>query len=502
MASKGETCTIFDRSDYVTSESSRFHVGFSQTQGRRDNMEDAILVKGNFRNNHAEDLYAVFDGFRGAHVARFAVENLPLLLAAELNEADLELSRKKQRNEDNHHDNASDTESTDSHDHDSHLSFEGLDSHNPSTPPRPSPLDVRGSHSNSRSQHQARTPFDADDYAPRSPSIAIRSMPSGADEHSHSFGRQQSHMGFHSMSPAMRASSLSKSPFQRGIFMTRKSNIADTIGKDYERFGSSFMVRGDNSSIVSSLIPRRTQQAPSASEVESFYATVDHLAFEDDHNHQQDHANAEHAPLQMTLYALAIRRAFWMLQEKITQNFDDGGSTALVFYRHGDLLLVANVGDTRAILRRKGERYPFRLSKDHKPNDDTERARIERKGGMVSTVCGSIPRVQGELAVSRAFGMCQRDFVIPEPHIHGRILHEKDEFFLLATDGLWDKLHDTSVSMMGNSTLMKATKDSIEDDVFQACNALVSESYAKNSNDNISGLSLSQPYPVLHEFLM
>jgi serine/threonine protein phosphatase PrpC len=61
-------------------------------------------------------------------------------------------------------------------------------------------------------------------------------------------------------------------------------------------------------------------------------------------------------------------------------------------------LAVANLGDSRAVLSRSGGRA-LALSRDHKPDDRTERRRIEAAGSHVA-----LGRVAGELAVSRALG--------------------------------------------------------------------------------------------------
>ncbi|CAD7945705.1 unnamed protein product [Amoebophrya sp. A25] len=71
------------------------------------------------------------------------------------------------------------------------------------------------------------------------------------------------------------------------------------------------------------------------------------------------------------------------------------GSTGLTVVIHGNpkqnsglRLVCANLGDSRAILCRDGRAIP--LSEDHKPDRLDERARIERAGGAVMDVRGSL----------------------------------------------------------------------------------------------------------------
>jgi len=74
------------------------------------------------------------------------------------------------------------------------------------------------------------------------------------------------------------------------------------------------------------------------------------------------------------------------------------GTTAVVSLLIGDHLYVANAGDSRAILVKKGAR-PVALSVDHKPSLPEEQKRITDLGGRV--VFWGRWRVEGILAVSR-----------------------------------------------------------------------------------------------------
>ncbi|XVE53867.1 hypothetical protein DITRI_Ditri03aG0036100 [Diplodiscus trichospermus] len=77
------------------------------------------------------------------------------------------------------------------------------------------------------------------------------------------------------------------------------------------------------------------------------------------------------------------------------------GSTAVVALICSSHVIVANCGDSRAVLCRGKE--PMALSVDHKPNREDECERIEAAGGKVIQWNGH--RVFGVLAMSRSIGM-------------------------------------------------------------------------------------------------
>ena len=72
------------------------------------------------------------------------------------------------------------------------------------------------------------------------------------------------------------------------------------------------------------------------------------------------------------------------------------GSTCTVATVFGDALIVANIGDSDAILCRKG--VPYMLSYQHKASDEAEKQRIIASGGSVFFNVGSW-RVAGMLEV-------------------------------------------------------------------------------------------------------
>ncbi|KAI4383077.1 hypothetical protein MLD38_008957 [Melastoma candidum] len=112
-----------------------------------------------------------------------------------------------------------------------------------------------------------------------------------------------------------------------------------------------------------------------------------------------------------------------------------GGSTAVVAVMTADMIVVANCGDSRAVLCRNGRAIP--LSRDHKPDRPDELARIEASGGRVIFVNGA--RVEGILAMSRAIGdKYLKSVVVSEPEITFTRREPGDNCLIIASDGLWD----------------------------------------------------------------
>lgn len=127
------------------------------------------------------------------------------------------------------------------------------------------------------------------------------------------------------------------------------------------------------------------------------------------------------------------------------------GTTAVVCVIIGDLLYIANTGDSEAVLSeresentKEGEEKAILLTEKHKPNAPGEKKRIEEAGGQV--VFG---RVLGSLAVSRALGdmdfkypynKSEGHFVSGVPFVQKMKLTSNNPFIVIACDGLWDKV--------------------------------------------------------------
>ncbi|VVB17253.1 unnamed protein product [Arabis nemorensis] len=151
----------------------------------------------------------------------------------------------------------------------------------------------------------------------------------------------------------------------------------------------------------------------------------------------------------------------------------DAGSTASTAILVGDRLLVANVGDSRAVICRGGN--AFAVSRDHKPDQSDERERIENAGGFV--MWAGTWRVGGVLAVSRAFGdRLLKQYVVADPEIQEEKIDDSLEFLILASDGLWD--------VFSNEEAVAMVKE--VEDPEESSKKLVGEAIRRGSADNIT----------------
>uniref|UniRef100_A0A5B7B4S4 protein-serine/threonine phosphatase n=1 Tax=Davidia involucrata TaxID=16924 RepID=A0A5B7B4S4_DAVIN len=141
------------------------------------------------------------------------------------------------------------------------------------------------------------------------------------------------------------------------------------------------------------------------------------------------------------------------------------GTTALTIVRQGELLFVANVGDSRAVLATTsddGSLVPVQLTVDFKPNLPQEAERIIQCKGRVFYLEDEpgvhriwLPDEECPgLAMSRAFGdYCVKDFgLISVPEVTQRRITSRDQFVVLATDGVWDVISNQEAVQIVSST--------------------------------------------------
>ncbi|XP_073223698.1 uncharacterized protein [Cicer arietinum] len=169
--------------------------------------------------------------------------------------------------------------------------------------------------------------------------------------------------------------------------------------------------------------------------------------------------------------------------EEASRNGLHSGSTATIVLVADDKILVANIGDSKAFLcsqnfqspkeakasllklyRQKEhdgsvsvwDREKYRLASshglthfavkeltsDHHPDREDERARVEAAGGQVIN-WGGLPRVNGQLAITRAIGdVFYKSYgVISAPEVTDwQSLTANDSYLVAASDGVFEKL--------------------------------------------------------------
>lgn len=134
---------------------------------------------------------------------------------------------------------------------------------------------------------------------------------------------------------------------------------------------------------------------------------------------------------------------------KDTQVTEESGCTALAALFVDATLFVANAGDCRCVLSRT-DGTVVNLSRDHVATDPSEKARVEARGGFVS-MSG---RVQGRLMVSRAIGdRPVKRYVSSTPDVTTTTISVKDDFIILASDGLWDVISSQEAASLVRSTV-------------------------------------------------
>ncbi|XP_065220968.1 protein phosphatase 1B-like [Planococcus citri] len=195
-------------------------------------------------------------------------------------------------------------------------------------------------------------------------------------------------------------------------------------------------------------------------------------------------------------FTKGIRSGFLHLDDsmrtlpELASGEDKSGSTAVCALVSPQQIFVANCGDSRAVICNSG--VPTFSTQDHKPVLPGEKERIQRAGGSVM-----IQRINGSLAVSRALGdyeyknvegrgPCEQ-LVSPEPEIFVRDRDDKDEFLVLACDGVWDVMSNEDICNFIRSRLL------ITDDLEAITNQVVDTCLYKDSRDNMSIVLVTFP---------
>ena len=147
-------------------------------------------------------------------------------------------------------------------------------------------------------------------------------------------------------------------------------------------------------------------------------------------------------------YVTALKDGFLLCDQAILQDIetrsDESGCAATLAIVTPLQIFCGNAGDSRTVMSING--FAKALSFDHKPFNEGEKARIAAGGGYVD-----VGRVNGNLALSRGIGdfsfkknadlPAEEQIVTCYPDVIAHnIDFSKDEFIILACDGIWDCL--------------------------------------------------------------
>ncbi|KAK1324899.1 putative protein phosphatase 2C 27 [Acorus calamus] len=180
---------------------------------------------------------------------------------------------------------------------------------------------------------------------------------------------------------------------------------------------------------------------------------------------------------------MAIRSAFVRADHAFADasSLDQSsGTTALTALIFGRNLVIANVGDCRAVLGKRGR--AIEMSRDHKPNCTSERLRIEKLGGIIYD-----GYLNGQLSVARALGDWHMKGskgsshpLSAEPELQEATLTQEDEFLIMGCDGLWDVMSSQCAVTIVRKELM------LHNDPQRCSRELVREALKRNTCDNLT----------------
>mmetsp|Transcript_98069 Transcript_98069/g.211481 ORF Transcript_98069/g.211481 Transcript_98069/m.211481 type:complete len:479 (+) Transcript_98069:79-1515(+) len=194
-----------------------------------------------------------------------------------------------------------------------------------------------------------------------------------------------------------------------------------------------------------------------------------------------------------------------LLGRSFLHPFSRQGSTACVALADAasGRIVVANTGDSRAILCRGGRAVA--LSEDHKPEDPAEFVRIRGAGGSVLRY-GPCYRIDAGLNLSRALGdfkykanaglpaRAQKVIATPDIHVQAWEPSAEDEFLVVACDGLFERMSRQGVVDFVRAGLAEGlTEPEVVRGLLRACCA---KSQMEPGQDNETVILVRWPRPA------
>ena len=201
---------------------------------------------------------------------------------------------------------------------------------------------------------------------------------------------------------------------------------------------------------------------------------------------------------------------------------DKSGSCALIILILDNLIYSINLGDSRALYSYNSGNVLLQITRDHKPNDIIEKARIEKYGGKVYYANNEVINDKkmeikdekfgedftlhykispGDLPIARTIGNFYakmpefggiKGIISPDPCINTFRVDDKSDFILMGSHGIFDKLDNDKIFKLiwENKKKNKSIND-IHVLCGQISDAIIKYSMEKNSNDNVSAIFIA-----------
>lgn len=178
-------------------------------------------------------------------------------------------------------------------------------------------------------------------------------------------------------------------------------------------------------------------------------------------------------------WALCLKEAFLSAQKDLEDfcaaqniNIQASGAAGSVLLMEEQTLHIAFIGDARIMLgswNRRDSRLIF-VTKDHKPENEGEKERLEAAGSEVREIEGGSHRIYlpgsnfPGLTMSRAFGDTACNGVLREPEYHKYLMQPSDEWYaVVASDGVWEFLEgEEVVSMTAKKLRLKGVRETLQ----------------------------------------
>mmetsp|Transcript_12717 Transcript_12717/g.15218 ORF Transcript_12717/g.15218 Transcript_12717/m.15218 type:complete len:329 (+) Transcript_12717:2-988(+) len=198
------------------------------------------------------------------------------------------------------------------------------------------------------------------------------------------------------------------------------------------------------------------------------------------------------------------------LRKFLTREATFAGTTMICVLLIGDTMIIANSGDSRAVLGMVDPTNPSRviskdLSYDHKPDSPAEATRVRAMGGYVSL--GSPERGPSRVWLNKAMNSCGLAMarslgdhalanvgVISEPEITTHVIGPHDKYLIMGSDGIFEFIESKPACDIVHGVMSKKGGDADK-----ACRLLIERSViAWKTNegdyrDDITGIVMTLP---------